>query len=227
MQFKYLKNLFWISILLLLYIQFSPYRIPVILEGTENKINDLLANICFTYIASFIFYYLVVYLKEKRDRENLKDLVAKYTSLLFYNYKRMIIDLQSGKEPIILFPDEEKLKEILSSIDPSSSAPLLMGTKMRQADWFDYLDYVFDRHKGLLIKLESLMPHLNTELIKILGDLDFHTNNSMDYAYFRSWQVTNKRPYKSLIFTFDKFKSYQNSIFKLKAYYDNTFGVIH
>ena len=61
MSFKNLRILFIISIIVLLFIEFSPYLIPKIFPNTANKINIIATRMCYTYIGSFIFYYLVVY----------------------------------------------------------------------------------------------------------------------------------------------------------------------
>jgi len=227
MSFKLLRILFIVSIGVLLFIVFSPYLIPELLPNTADKINIILTRLCYAYIGSFIFYYLVVYLKNKRDKNNTSEFVSIYIKYIYYNYKQLIgaIYPKNAKNKIE-FPDEEKLKELLMKLDPNSEAPLVMGVNHKRADWFEYLDYIYDRHHNYLTKLETLIPHLSTELIKILVKLDFKTNRSMNFVWHRSWQNANNKPYHSLEFVTGSLSKYTLSIELLKEYYEKNHGDI-
>ncbi len=141
MSFKTLRNLFAISISVLLFVEFSPYLFPEFLPNTAYKINVIVVRLCYAYIGSFIFYYLVVYLKHKRDENNISEFVSNYIKFLYYNYNQLMDEIYLNNDKNNRkFPNEEKLKELLKKIDPNSEAPLAMGVNHKKVDWFEYLD---------------------------------------------------------------------------------------
>jgi hypothetical protein len=226
MSFKYLRVLFVVALVILLAIQFSPVLLPEIFPDTSNKINEMISRLCYAYIGSFIFYYLVVHLKRKKDEANISEFVSNNIKYLYYNYKYLMNSMQKNSENKIEFPNAEQLKNILGSIDPNSEAPLVMGVHHRKADWFDLLDHVFDRHHIYLKKLETLVPHLPTRLVRILARADFKTTSTVNYVWFRTWQTVNKKKYKSLEFAAGTLASYVESINLFKGYHEELYGTM-
>ena len=227
MAFKYLRLLFFFAFSLLLFIEFSPFHFTELINGTGVKINRILIRLCYAYIGSFIFYYLVVYIKRKHDTDNIEGFVSKSISLMYFNYRMLIYALQKGQSDKKVFPTDEHLKEIFEYTNPNTDAPLAMGVSIRQADWFDFFDYIYDKHHNYLLKLESLMPHLSTDLIRILTKSDFKTHKSTTYSWYKVYQKTHNKPIKSLSFTFDAFKGYRDAIKELYDYHEKVHGDIN
>lgn len=157
---------------------------------------------------------------------NINEFVSNYIKYMYYNYNYLISSIQPKNDEKDEFPDVDKLKGLLINIDPNTEAPLIMGVNLKRADWFEFLDRIFDTHHNYLTKLETLIPHLPTELIKILAKSDFKTNRTMNFVWFKSWQKANNKRYNNLEFVLGTLMGYVYSIKSLKEYHEKTYGEI-
>src|SRR5690242_17089809 len=87
MKHKLVLNVFlFLSIIIILWLYFlEKYRIQVFFDLNADSVNKLAENLSLAYIASYIFYFVVVVLKEKEDKKIILPFVADYTYVLMNN----------------------------------------------------------------------------------------------------------------------------------------------
>jgi len=148
-----------------------------------------LRPIMLSIISSYIFYFIVIKIKEVQDKQNINQAVI------------MLID-----SFINIYTNA---KNDIAQNDPlSTTAPLYLGYYNRQADWYEYLLYVQKRLGSYLHQLIQLMPFLESRMVKEIINLQ-------DNQYFHE-KVTkgaaNPVPIEFYLFTF---KNLEAKIMKL------------
>jgi hypothetical protein len=76
MNIKGLSIIAFFCLATILVIDFTTIKIPELIEGTADRAETLIYTLCISYIASYIFYFLNVYLKEKKERDSILPLIA-------------------------------------------------------------------------------------------------------------------------------------------------------
>lgn len=84
---KLLNIVFVISLILVLFITLFGHYIPSLFSQGQ-KVEDLFSNLFFTIVTSYIFYYIVIFLKEHKDKKNLLPLILGYNQEILDGYKR-------------------------------------------------------------------------------------------------------------------------------------------
>jgi hypothetical protein len=180
------------------------YEIGVVIEG-------LLASI----IASYVFYLIVVHLKEQSDRAVLYPFISKHSKRVVAECSTQLSDISkaSNTELSLDAISKESLQSALSAIAPHSQAPLILGQSGAHADWFQYFHFHNLRSKDSIRKLFDQLPFLQAVHISLLSDID-------DCSHFAAMEVMQgikmKNPDLSMIA--DIFYDYCISCRTLAAY---------
>lgn len=149
-----------------------------------NKLGALLSNLSLAYISSFIFYYIVVVLKEKKDKKNIYFTVYEWTNQLVgraYNVYHNII-AASG----VLHTDYDKKTitraefiQLCNLGNPNTIAKNnFLGTpaNQQQATYGELIyNNSFSNVKLLTEKIFNYMPFLDTEFVKLINKLHSST----------------------------------------------------
>lgn len=77
-----------ISILIIIWIDYIPYRLPSLIENPE-KFEFLMFNLSLAYIASYIFYYINILLPQKRNNKIIKRLINNSVVFIIEGRKRL------------------------------------------------------------------------------------------------------------------------------------------
>tara|TARA_B110001469_G_C9629287_1_gene314556 strand:+ start:1299 stop:2060 length:762 start_codon:yes stop_codon:yes gene_type:complete len=162
-------------------IDFSSFKIPELIDGTAKRAETLIYTLCISYIASYIFYFLNVYLKEKRERDSILPLIANNVISIIVNNQSIIKALK--KLPINSslndIPSLEEFKELLKKVDPNQKAPMFYKDKT----WI----YLFqNRRESTLKTIEKIFisgEHVDTKLRAILLQIQSSLYLKEDYAF--------------------------------------------
>jgi hypothetical protein len=153
-------------LVIVLIIDFTTFKIPELIEGTAKRAETLIYTLCISYIASYIFYALNVYLKEKKERDSILPLIANDVILIIVNNQSIINALkqQAINSPLNDLPTQEEFRQLLKDVDPKKNAPMFYKTK----PW----TYLFqNRRENTLDKIDkifSLGKHVDAQLRAIL-----------------------------------------------------------
>lgn len=182
-----LNGILIISILLILWIDFiDNVRIPMLISIDYHKVNSLLENISLAYVTSFIFYYIVVKLKENNDRKNIYPFIADYTYVLMNNcmifssimrdyayIKKESFEPRIDNRNINIYPNPEEIKEICLKINPNELKNQDIGLAGRRA-----IPHFFGIMINSSVEIDYFLKiimeksaYMDTDLLRLLTDI--------------------------------------------------------
>lgn len=234
MKINKLLGIFVVCCILITWINFfDNFHISTLVKGKANEINKLLEALSISYIAGFIFYYLVVYLKEEKDKEHIMPFIANHTYFLINQVRlfNSLLKREAGIDSLPLnldmglfkegdYPTEADWGEIIkidlnarnnvptTSLRGRSEIPTFLTIIQKEVNFID------ERVNHILTKLQFVEP----EYIRILSnitDCKFHrqmkSRGNVNYTVVYS-------PLKNLETYADTFKEYFNFIKTLENY---------
>lgn len=143
---------------------FGAYELGVVVEA-------ILASV----VASYVFYLIVVHIKEQSDRDLLRPYIEKHSKRIVGDCLSQLngISQASGTELDFRNLSEECINNAFSNIKPYSIAPLLLSVQPTlSANWFQYFIHHEKRSKESIRKLFDQLPFLSAELIAIIADIN-------------------------------------------------------
>jgi hypothetical protein len=158
---------FLISFSSILLINFWLINIPELFKGGE-KLGQIVYGLSFAYVSAFIFYFLVVHIKNQNDKENLYSYISEKTRTVIAQAKSLISE--SAKIAKIelkdSYPDESELKTICEAINIYSNAPCVTYDRgIVYLEWMQYFDLFRTRSNDATNKILSKLQFLDSELV--------------------------------------------------------------
>jgi hypothetical protein len=142
---------------------------------------DLLYELSLALLASYVFYLVVVFLKRRKDQENLRPLLTATTKRIVLHAEQIIEDFkeQSGHSFPNGYPGASDTAAMCKAIKPQDKSPALqgLGTTSVYIDWSQYLAYWMSRTKKEITKVYAVTPFLDTDYLRLVQAID-------DCAYF-------------------------------------------
>lgn len=162
------------------------------------QLGQIIYKLSMAYISAFIFYFLVVHIKQQKDKDNLYPYVAKKVQMVIENGFDLISVLAKASNNSIAnkYPSTIELEAICKSINPNANAPLLLGGLGNYASWVQYFVYSKNRSNEETGKILNKMPFLEAELVNILAKIEdcshFATVNLLaSYMPIKNKDLTN------------------------------------
>ncbi len=212
--------LFLISLALLIFKLFVLNQYTEIFNGAY-ELGLIFEAILVSVLASYIFYFFVVHIKEYSDRLHTKPYIQKHALLPVGDCVRQLFEFaRIVNTPMPL----EKIDEVLISsafqkIDPYSNAPLILGPSNLHANWFQYFDYHRNRTRESISRVFSQLIYVDAELISILSAIDECSHFSHLNMFLNS-QVSNQ----NMLAWVSDFTSYCELCQQLNDCCEKTFG---
>jgi hypothetical protein len=213
-----IKGLFYLAlfaIAVIIWIDFVPntYKFSELWEGVGIKFETLIHRIFLAYITSFIFYYVVVYRKEQRNKKQLYPVIAHWSRMIVINNRSVLKtmlksgNMDEGKN----LPTREEFKMLGNSI-------YLFNKATHNMNWTEYLQF----HKtGTLKYIEKILIKINfldSEHIRILTTLQNSLHLNEVVAYNSPKDNINIESFHSVLYNFfeqiNKLDEYNNRSFK-------------
>lgn len=153
--------------------------------GLGIIVESILASV----IASYVFYLIVVHLKEVSDRKIIAPYIAKHGYRVIGSCKSQVIAFSNASKIKLEYEtlSREELDAAFKKIPPYSEAPLSFGVDDKKANWFEYFDYHSGRTKSSIQRALQQLPFLEAELISNLAAIDDCVH--VDMASFFTGQV--------------------------------------
>ena len=183
-----------------------------------HEIGQIITEFSIAYIVSYIFYFLVVHLKEIEDKRNIYEFCAPKTLRIFYNAKS-ITALLSDKTGIKIkgeYPTKDELDEILRKINPNDNYQLTNQVGYPKINFIVYLNI---RRKDTLRAIDQILSKitfLESEHVKLLtrvANCDLFGSLEI-YALAEKFSDDLPSLLSSSIY------NYFQDVINLKAYYD-------
>lgn len=142
-----------------------------------QKYEDLHFNLSASFVSSYIFYYIVVHLKEKKDFKNTAPHLNILTDRILALHKSIIIGLDrrvTGTAQYDGVPTltESELDVLIDTLNYEEKAPLHLASERRSATWREYLIIQGEDIKKNIDKILVLTPFLQSDFAKIILELD-------------------------------------------------------
>ena len=143
-------------------------RTPEIFAGAAS-LGDLLANLSLAYVASYIFFMIVVLIPRREDRQNTYGYFLRQTNRITSNASRIIIEI------IDLSPEDSSQEPSLETFTRAcAQVGLKTPTSMRiyetgeAATISQFITYHLDQSRTAQDKILRFMHHVESELVRAL-----------------------------------------------------------
>lgn len=139
---KDLGLLFISALLTIFLIDYLLIDIPEKFAG-GYKLGQFIYKLCLSYISAFIFYFLVVHIKQQKDKENLYPYLAKKVYKVIKSALELISELAKVSNTTITnkYPTTSELDSMCKNININANAPLLTGRR-NYPIWIQYFNYL-------------------------------------------------------------------------------------
>lgn len=170
---KDLLIMFLLALSIILLIDFWLIDIPELFFGGEI-LGKVVYKLSLSYISAYIFYILVVYYKEYKNKMILYPYFSKHTKAVLVNGSNLFSEM-SGKINLELtenFPNSSELLTLCKTIDPNSNAPLVHYITGQYLNWFLFFDHYKRRTIESSGRVLSKLIFVESELIDILSRIE-------------------------------------------------------
>ena len=186
-----LNIVFVISSIFVVVLTFFSHCIPSYFSWGQ-KFESLFLNFCFTLVTSYIFYYIVIFLKEHKDKKNLLPLVLVYNQEILDGYKRFNKSLFEiyfqHKHHEHFFSQEGHLKDgdsvidvksltqdnfkyALSLIDIEKTKQMRNPPHLLNITFTEYMALELNKMEKYIDNLLLVSAHLDSEHVKLLYEI--------------------------------------------------------
>jgi len=125
-------------------------------------------------VASYVFYLLVVHLKEVSDRAVVSPYINRHTNRVVGNCEHQIGDIgrAAGYSLSLETLTEQEVTAAFSKIAPYSPAPLVMGAIGNNANWLQYFDFQKNRTRESIARIFGQLIYLDARRVSLLAEID-------------------------------------------------------
>jgi hypothetical protein len=190
--------------------------IPEIFNGA-HELGVILEGVLGSVLASYIFYLIVVHIKEINDKRVIYPHIIKWAQLIVGDCKSQLDAFEKQSNIKLPFKSltEDQVNQAFKKINPKSNAPLVFSLN-NYANWMQYFEYNKNRSKIYIIKIMSQLIFLDSKLVSLITKID-------DCSHFSVVEMLIHHPFNNQdLSAFSKsFFEYCNYCSKLESYIQN------
>jgi hypothetical protein len=216
MKIKGLSIIALVSLLIVVWINFIGFKFETSLNAV--KVENLIENLCMSYIAGFIFFFLNSYLVERDEKKHIMPYIASNTMSLISNNHTIIHNITGVmKFDFKWWLTEQEFKEHLSRIQSHEKVKFYFPKE----DWTFFLN---KRNSSTIETVDKLLlsgKYLDEELRNILFEIRCSSFLREDSNLF---SVNNYKTWNRYFQRIQKLKPYFDINLKEYYKYDNYIG---
>lgn len=183
-------------------------------------VGNVVYNLAFAYLASFIFYFLTIHIKEQRDKTKINTFVGDKIKKIIDNTKEFV-NIAANHIKYIqkdAYPSEEELKYILSKININDKTDIsyFSAKGISNYTFREYMCCVILKNNELIKSIYIKMQFLDSDVVSILSKIEDSTF-SRGIQHFAQTQYINN-PFEG--FT-TLYYLYMQPIKELEEYYNS------
>jgi hypothetical protein len=213
----FLSSLLFIAIYKFLLLRIEEYFVGASVMG------EIFYEIALAIVASSIFYFVVVHLKDYHDKKIVQKIL--YHKLIrISNIKNMLLRelfQKSGIAPNNIAVSEESLRAVLSSISPNDPSPPVFELMKTNPNWTTYLIYFSRQTLDVVRDAYQFMHYLDSPLLEILHKIE----NSNYVNHLRPFESIAEYTYPDLSPFTKSFLEYITLIDELSSYLAKNKGI--
>jgi len=150
---------------------FTCYFIQSLIKTDNNNLNRLIETIAISYLTSYIFYYVVVIMKEKQDKKIIMPFIADYTCVAMNNCMSFCLEMRISagltstssetgiyNRGLNIYPNINELRAICNKINPNEEKNIdieINGMQIIPHFWGVMIHYTYRIDYFLKIILEK------------------------------------------------------------------------
>jgi hypothetical protein len=136
-------------------------------------LGTLTESILSSIIASYVFYFFTIHLKEIKDKSNIAPYIEKHCKRIVESCRHQLIAISrsSGVSITLETASHETINKAFAQLSPYGEAPMIIGENTK-ANWLQYFESHMQSDRRSLSRLLLQLPNINTELIAILFAID-------------------------------------------------------
>jgi len=194
------------------------YKLRRLINSTG--VVSLFYQFAIAYIIGYGFYFLTVTIPERKNTRNVNVYVIPKTKNIIGDAYSLFNEFAKKADvPKSEFPPKKKeLQSILEKINPQINDAPMVTSDLRNIGWIQYLNNMRERSQEFIKKITNRMPYLNTDLLRLLTQID-------DNSYFHYIEVlTPSLTNTDLTFLTDGLLSYFDSVKKLEEFVEEEYN---
>jgi hypothetical protein len=179
----------------------------------DGHSSEVILWITLSYISSFVFYTLTIYLPERVSSKNIHRVIVPYLQSVISDTKNIFYGfLAASKHPCDANNlKEEDFLEIFKHINPTDRSTRL--DYLGFGNWFEYLEHQKRRIRRTMDKILSYERYLDSDFILIL-----EKNNNSTFFEILDFIEHKPMPYKDFAFLADSYRHCYERAGKLEEY---------
>ena len=149
-------------------------NIPEIFFGA-HKLAELFSKLSVAYVSAFIFYFVVIHIKNENDKHNINEFVGhKVYSIVTSAHLILQPMIQKfDKDAKFKYLTNSELSELLSKINRlDKEAPLRFSEENENANWIEWLAYLKESTQEDLKQIFVRYGHIDSSVIKMLSRIE-------------------------------------------------------
>jgi hypothetical protein len=213
MKIKGLTLIFILTFFVTFWINFIEFKFNTfwIFTDKASKAETIIDNLCLSYIAGNIFYFINVYLVERTEKKHILPYVADKVQSIIINNTHIIWVLKQDTKIGRYFPERTEFSQLLSFEN-------LLKIKIYNYEKKDFITYLNIRAEGTIKNIDKILnsgKYVDDELKAILFKLKESMLLNSDYCLNSSnYDARKFNRYNGV------FSSYFKEIENLSEYYD-------
>ncbi|HCE4792145.1 TPA: hypothetical protein NKQ44_004725 [Vibrio parahaemolyticus] len=171
-QVRLVLNLIFIVTMIFIVLNAVTFsQLPELFNG-GSALLGILNDISIGYIVSYIFYFLVVHIKEVDDKKHINFYIAAKSQALVAEYKGVVshINRSFHKGSTSHYLSQEEFNEIFSQISPQS--PSSFFTIHGRLPWVEVFNDSRIRSEKIIAKLYLKMVFLDSKYVNLLSRIE-------------------------------------------------------
>nr|NJM03988.1 hypothetical protein [Desulfobacula sp.] len=189
-------------------------NLPEIYKGAHDVglvVEGLLGSI----LASYIFYLIVVHVKETKDRNLIYPHIKRWASIIVGTCSSQLSDISkaTGVQLNLSNITQNQIVQAMNILNPHNQAPLIIGFPQNYANWLQYLQYNINRTKSYIAKIMSQMIYIDSELVSLITAIE---ETTYFYVITQAFQYPMRNT--NMNFVAKNFFEYCQRCLQLKAY---------
>ncbi|RTY85832.1 hypothetical protein [Flavobacterium sp. GT3R68] len=180
MKIKGLTIIAIISFGIVYWINFIDFKFAGMISGKAEKIESLIENLCMSYLAGYMFYFLNIYLVERREKKLILPFVSRNVINLIVNNYSIICCLRNNQKiDFDNFPSKSEFNVLLEKVNPKDKIPFYY----KNENWIFLFNKRQDSTLNYINRIFLSGKHIDEELRKILLEMQFSQYLQDNYAF--------------------------------------------
>ncbi|MFB9079451.1 hypothetical protein ACFFLS_06155 [Flavobacterium procerum] len=216
MKIKGLTVIFVLTSIITFWINFIDFKFNAfwIFSNKADKAETVIDNLCLSYIAGYIFYFLNVYLVEKQEKKSILPYISFKTNLIISNSNHIIKVLKQDVHLKEFYPALKEFEELLKYDN-------VKDLKIYNYENHNLVSFLMIRRNSTVKTINKILKsgkHVDDELKSILFSLKDSLFLKKGFAFNLPTFDIKKFPDYDLVF----FKYFQD-IERLDLYFHKNF----